>query len=185
MADLLLINKVDAASEDAVLELTRRCRAVNPAAVILRGASPVRLDDAAAVAGKRVLVIEDGPTITHGGMPHGAGYVAALAAGAAEIIDPRPTAPPEIAAVFAAYPHIGKVLPAVGYGAAQLRALAAAIAAAPAEIVVSATPIDLARLIAVDKPMIRAQYSFAETGEPGLARVIDRFLDGMPAAGLR
>jgi len=185
MADLLLINKVDAASEDAVLALTCRCRAVNPDAVILCGASPVRLDDAAAVSGKRVLVVEDGPTITHGGMPYGAGYVAARAAGAAEIVDPRPTAPPEIAAVFAAYPHIGKVLPAVGYGAPQLQALAAAIAAAPAEIVISATPIDLARLIAVDKPMIRAQYSFAETGEPGLARTIDRFLDGSPAAGLR
>ncbi len=181
MADAILINKVDAASEDAVRALAERCRAVNPRATILRGASPVRLDDEAAVAGRRVLVVEDGPTITHGGMAYGAGYVAARAAGAAEIVDPRAAAAPEIAAVFAAYPHIGAVLPAVGYAPAQLQALAATIAAAPADLVISATPIDLARLVRLDKKVIRARYGFAEAGTPSLAETIDRFLDRRPA----
>ena len=177
MADAILINKVDAASEDEVRALTERCRAVNPRAPILRGASPVRLDDAAAVRGKRVLVVEDGPTITHGGMAYGAGAVAARAGGAAEIVDPRPAATPEIAQVFAAYPHIGAVLPAVGYAPAQLQALAATIDAVPADLVVSATPIDLARLVPLAKPVVRARYGFAEAGTPSLAETIDRFLD--------
>lgn len=183
MADAILINKVDAATDEAVRALAERCRAVNPRAPLLRGASPVRLDDAAAVKGRRVLVVEDGPTITHGGMAYGAGFVAARAAGAAAIVDPRPTAAPAIAAVFAAYPHIGAVLPAVGYAPAQLAALAATIDATPADLVVSATPIDLARLIALKQPVIRARYEFAEAGTPSLADTIDRFLDTGKAGG--
>ena len=118
MADLLVVNKVDTATPENVDTAIAELRAVNSTAQILRAASPVHLEDAAAVKGKRVLVIEDGPTITHGGMSYGAGHVAATAAGAAAIVDPRESAVPEIAAVFRAYPHIGKVLPAVGYGAA-------------------------------------------------------------------
>jgi predicted GTPase len=180
MADLLVVNKVDSASPEQVRIATDGLRAVNPDAPILRARSPVRLDDPSAIAGRRVLVVEDGPTITHGDMAFGAGYTAATAAGAAEIVDPRPAADPGIAAVFRAYPHIGRVLPAVGYGAAQLAALAATINASPAEIVVSATPIDLAGLVRIDKPVIRARYEFAEDGTPGLADAIDGFLAGLP-----
>jgi len=176
MADVLVVNKVDTASPEGVETATRELRAVNASAPILRAASPVRLDDVAGVKGRRVLVIEDGPTITHGGMPYGAGHVAAIAAGAVEIVDPRLSAVPEIQAVFRAYPHIGKVLPAVGYGRAQLQALSATINASSADVVVSATPIDLARLIHTEKKIVRARYEFAEEGEPGLAAAVDAFL---------
>ena len=181
MADLLVANKVDAAPPEDVEIVIAGLRAVNPTAPIVQAASPVRLDDATAVQGRQVLVVEDGPTITHGGMAYGAGYVAAMAAGAAAIVDPRTGAVPEIQAVFRAYPHIAKVLPAVGYGAAQLQALAATINASPAEVVVSATPIDLARLIAIDKRIVRARYDYAEIGAPALSYFIDRFLRDRPA----
>jgi len=177
MADVLVLNKVDAAPPEDVRIAIEGLRAVNPTAVIVKAASPVRLDDPEAVAGRRVLVIEDGPTITHGGMAYGAGTVAAMAAGAAEIIDPRPAAAPEIRQVFDAYPHIGNVLPAVGYSAHQLAALVATINASAADIVVSATPIDLARLIRTDKRIIRARYEFAELDEPRLSTILDGFLD--------
>ena len=183
MADVLVINKVDAASSDDIRALIDRCRAVNPRAAIVRGASPVRLDDPAAVKGRRTLIVEDGPTITHGGMPYGAGYVAALAAGASDIVDPRAMAAPEIRAVFETYPHIGKVLPAVGYGTAQLRAIESTIDRAAAEVVVSATPIDLARLIRVRQPIVRARYAFAETGETSLSAILDEFIVRHEKAG--
>jgi predicted GTPase len=176
MADIVVINKVDAEPGADIDAAIARIRAVNPGATIVRGASPVRLDDAAAVRGKRVLVIEDGPTITHGGMAYGAGYAAAVAAGASDIVDPRLAAAPEIKRVFEAYPHIGKVLPAVGYGDAQLRAIAATIEAADVDMIVSATPIDLARLIPVGKPMTRARYEFSEVGEPTLSAIVDDFI---------
>ena len=140
------------------------------------GASPVRLDDPGAVRGRRVLVVEDGPTITHGGMPYGAGYVAAVAAGAARIVDPRLSAHPAIRAVFARYPHIGHVLPAVGYDAAQLEALGETVNRSEADVVVAATPIDLAALVRLEKPVVRARYEFADAGEPTLGSVVDRFL---------
>jgi predicted GTPase len=181
MADVVLLAKADAADAGAVRQVTENARRVNPRAAILRGSMPVRLDDAAAVRGKRVLVIEDGPTITHGGMPHGAGYVAASAAGAAEIVDPRASAAPEIAAVYALYPHIGPVLPAEGYSQSQLEALRQTINGARAELVVSATPIDLAALIALDKPVVRARYEFVDSEIPGLAAELDRFLAGRGA----
>lgn len=176
MADLLVVNKVDAASPEDVQIAIDGLRAVNPTAPILRARSPVVLDDPAAVRGRRVLVVEDGPTITHGGMAYGA----ATAAGAASIVDPRLSAVPEIGAVFRAYPHIGPVLPAVGYGPAQLAALATTINDSAAEIVVSATPIDLARLVHIDKPVIRARYEYAEEGAPVLSSFIDEFLGGHP-----
>ncbi|MBX6376040.1 MAG: GTPase, partial [Acetobacteraceae bacterium] len=137
MADVVVVAKANAAPEADVRRVARAVRARNPTAPVLRGASVVRLDDPAAVRGRRVLVVEDGPTLTHGGMPHGAGYAAARAAGAAEIVDPRASATPEIAAVFAAWPHLGPVLPAMGYDAAQLRGLAQTIARSTAEVVVS------------------------------------------------
>ena len=177
MADVAIVNKVDAASAADVQRAIDNLRRVNPRARVLRAASPVTLDDPAAIAGKRVLVVEDGPTITHGGMAFGAGYVAATAAFAREIVDPRHSAAPMIAEVYRRYPHIGCVLPAVGYSAAELDALAATINAAAADIVVSATPIDLGHLIRIDKPVVRARYEFAEAGTPTLAAVIDEFLE--------
>ena len=178
MADIVLVAKADAADAAAVQGLMARVRQINPAAAILRGSMPVRLDDTVAVAGRRVLVVEDGPSITHGGMPHGAGLVAARQAGAAAIVDPRASAAPDIAAVYAQYPHIGPVLPAMGYSPAQLEALRLTINATPADVVVTATPIDLAALMALDKPVVRARYEFADSGTPGLAAELDRFLAG-------
>jgi len=128
------------------------------------------------VRGKRVLVVEDGPTLTHGGMAYGAGHVAAEQAGAAAIIDPREIAVNEIADVFAQYPHLGPVLPAVGYHPAQLAALQETINAADVDAVVAATPCDLGALIAIDKPLVRVRYEFAEVGKPGLGSLVEEFL---------
>jgi len=128
------------------------------------------------VPGKRVLVVEDGPTITHGGMAYGAGFVAASAAGAAEIVDPRRFAVPEIAAVYAQYPHIGRVLPALGYGVGQLAALRETIARAEADVVVSGTPVDLGALVAIDKPVVRARYEFQELDQPRLGDIVDQLV---------
>ncbi len=176
MADVFVVNKVDAALPGDVAHLEAALRAVNPAAPIVRSASPVRLDAPSAVKGKNVLVVEDGPTITHGGMAYGAGYVAAIAAGA-HIVDPRASATAEIAAIYAQHPHIGPVLPAVGYQPAQLHALEHTINAARVDLVVAATPIDLARLLRLEKPVVRARYEFAEMGEPTLSGILDAFLD--------
>jgi len=178
MADIVLLAKTDTAEAGAVQRVMDSARRANPGAAIVRGSMPARLDDAAAVAGRRVLVVEDGPTITHGGMPYGAGYVAARQAGAAAIVDPRASAAPEITAVYALYPHIGPVLPATGYSPAQLEALRQTINNARAEVVVAATPIDLAALIALDKPVVRARYEFVDSETPGLAAELDRFLAG-------
>jgi len=176
MADVVVVNKVDSAPAGNVQAVMDEVRAVNPHAPIVRAASPVRLDDPAAVSGRRVLVVEDGPTITHGGMPHGAGYVAAVAAGAAAIVDPRSSAPAAARAVFSRYPHIGRVLPAVGYDAAQLEALGETINRADADVVVAATPVDLGALLRLDKPVVRARYEFADAGEPTLGPIVERFL---------
>jgi len=181
MADILVVSKSDAAALADVQCVFAALARLNPRAAIVRAASPARLDDAAAVRGRRVLVIEDGPTITHGGMPYGAGYVAALAAGAAKIVDPRPAAQREIRAAYEAYPHIGRVLPALGYGGSELQALADTIAASPAELVVSATPIDLARIIPIAKPIVRARYDYAELDEPRLSTLVDRFVAALPS----
>ena len=177
MADVVVVNKVDAASSADVQHVIEEVRAVNAGATLVRARSPVRLDDDAAVRGQRVLVVEDGPTITHGGMPYGAGYVAATVAGAAAIVDPRITAVPPISAVFEQYPHIGRVLPMVGYDAAQLDAVRQTIDRADADVVVAATPIDLGALIAIEKPVVRARYEYEDAGEPRLAAIVDSFLD--------
>jgi len=174
-ADVIVVNKVDAASSEQVERAIAVARSVNPCARLVRAASPVRLDDPAAVRGRRAVVVEDGPTITHGQMPHGAGFVAATAA-AAVVVDPRAAAAPAIQEVFSRYPHIGPVLPAVGYSAAQLEALRATIARVDADVVVAATPVDLARLVATDKPVVRARYEFAETAVPGLGGCVDDWL---------
>ena len=176
MADVVLVNKADAAPPADVLRAIANVRRVNARAPVIRTGSPATLDDAAAVRGRRVLVVEDGPTITHGGMPHGAGFAAAAALGNVLFVDPRPFAAPALRAVFDRYPHIGPVLPAVGYGPDQLAALAETIAAAPADVVVSATPVDLAALVGTAKPVVRVRYGFAEIESPGFAGVVDAFL---------
>lgn len=176
MADVVVVAKVDAAAAVDVQRVIENVRAIHPGALLVRAASPVILDDPAAVCGRRVLVVEDGPSITHGGMAYGAGYVAATREQAAVIVDPRNCAPPDIAAVYAQYPHIGPVLPALGYYPEQLAALRQTILASAAEVVVAATPCDLAALLHLDIPVVRARYAFAEAGAPGLGSVVDAFL---------
>jgi len=175
MADVVLVAKVNSAAGADIETVTMNARRLNPRAAIVRGASVVTLEDPGAVHGRRVLVVEDGPTITHGGMAHGAGYVAATGAGA-QVVDPRSAARGEIAAVFEQYPHIGPVLPALGYYRSQLAALRDTIEAVDADIVVAATTADLAGLIDIGKPVVRARYDYAEVEEPGLGGVIDDFL---------
>lgn len=177
MADVVVVAKTDAAAAADVERVIQTARRINPGARIVRAASPVRLDDESAVRGRRVLVIEDGPTTTHGGMPYGAGYVAATRAQAAAVVDPRPYAAPETAAVYAAYPHLGPILPAIGYTAGQLAALEQTINATPADVVVTAAPIDLSALLSLNKPIVRARYEFAEVDEPGLAAAVEVYLE--------
>ena len=185
MADVLVVNKADAAAPSDVAQLVARLRSVNARATITRGNLPVRLDDPAAVHGRRVLVVEDGPTLTHGGMACGAGTRAALDAGAAVLVDPRMSAPSELMQVFAEYPHIGAVLPAMGYTQSQLCAVAEAINGSDAEVVVVATPADLAALIPLTKKVVRVHYEFAEdTAEP-LSAIVDAFLQDPQRASQR
>ncbi|MGL1832868.1 hypothetical protein ACKVEX_04585 [Rhodocyclaceae bacterium SMB388] len=176
-SDVLVINKLDSAPPERVRMLLDNIHQANPAAVIVRAESRVSLGDAGLVAGRRVLVIEDGPTLTHGEMASGAGLVAALAAGAAEIVDPRPFAVGSIATTLSKWPHIGRVLPAIGYGAEQRHDLEDTIAACDCDSVVIGTPIDLARVIRIDKPSTRVRYELAEIGRPDLGDVLDRFID--------
>ncbi|MEO7404185.1 MAG: cyclic 2,3-diphosphoglycerate synthase, partial [Burkholderiales bacterium] len=167
MADVIIIAKTDSASPGEI-ERTRAAAAnLNPRATVVLGASPVTVDDPEAIRGRRILVIEDGPTTTHGGMAYGAGWIAARRCGAGTIVDPRPYAAPGIAEVFERFPHLGPVLPAMGYSGAQIDALCATINHVPADVVLAGTPIDLARLVgdrfvAIDKPIVRAHYEFAE-----------------------
>jgi predicted GTPase len=182
MADVIVVAKTNSASSDDIAHTIAGAQRINPSAPVVRGKSLVTLDDPRAVLGKKVLAIEDGPTLTHGGMSYGAGYVAARAAGAAGFTDVRSVAVGEIAQLFETYPHIGPVLPALGYSAAQLRALEATIAATDADVVVIATPCDLTALIDIRKPVVRARYEYSETGEPSLASLIDSFLC-RPGAG--
>ena len=174
-ADVIVVNKVDSAAAHDIRRAEEVARAVNRRAPIVRGALPITLE-VAAVRGRRVVVVEDGPTITHGSMPFGAGFVAASSAGAAAVVDPRPAAVGELREVFQRYPHIGPVLPAIGYTTAQLAALAETIRRVDADVVVAATPVDLARLIDVGKPVVRALYEFAEASDPGLGAHIDEWL---------
>ncbi|HSN43985.1 MAG TPA: cyclic 2,3-diphosphoglycerate synthase [Propionibacteriaceae bacterium] len=167
MADLVIVNKCDSASEEAIVAVERSVRSLNPDARIIRCDSPVTVEDPEVVRGRRVLVIEDGPTLTHGSMTFGAGVVGARAAGASEIVDPSPYAVASIAATYAKYPNAIGILPAMGYGDAQIRDLEATIEAADVDAVVSGTPIDLTRVLHVSKPMTRARYELSAR-EPGV-----------------
>ena len=151
-------------------------RRINRQAIVIKSQSPITLQPSTSIRNLRVLVIEDGPTTTHGGMAYGAGYMAATHAHVGEIVDPRPFAVPEIAAVYEKYPHIGKILPAMGYYPSQLKALQETINRADVDVVVASTPCNLETLIDVNKPIIRAVYEFAEAQSPGLQDHIEEFL---------
>jgi len=171
-ADVFVINKVDTANPDNVIKVRNNLYAVNPNAVIIEAASPLFVERPQEIRGKRVLVIEDGPTLTHGEMAYGAGYVAARRFGAAEIVDPRPFAVNSIAATYRKYPKTGPILPAMGYGEAQTRDLEATIAAADVDLVIIGTPIDLTRILKIDKPAQRVRYELQEIGTPTLADLL-------------
>ncbi len=168
MADAILINKVDTASLEGVETARRIAYELNPDAMVIEAASPLFVEDGDAIRGKRALVVEDGPTLTHGEMAYGAGWVAARRYGAAVIVDPRPYAVGSIAATYEKYPTTGDVLPAMGYGEKQVEELAATIRATEADVIVIGTPIDLTRLIEFDKPSVRVRYELQEIGDPTL-----------------
>jgi predicted GTPase len=172
MADVVVINKIDTADPQAVETVAANVAAANPTATIIRAASPVTLMPGPPLAGKRVLVVEDGPTLTHGGMPCGAGMVAARQAGATTFLDPRLYAIGSIADTLAAFPGIGLVLPAMGYGQHQVEELEATVEAADCDVVVSGTPIDLRRVVHTRHPIRQARYELREIGSPTLADVL-------------
>jgi predicted GTPase len=176
MADVIVINKVDTADNANVIAVQQNSRSVNQDAVIIRAASPIAVDDPDAIRGKRVLVIEDGPTLTHGGMAYGAGHVAARYFDAAEIVDPAPYAVRTIAATYEKYPNARGILPAMGYGEEQIRDLEETVNATPADLVLIATPIDLARLINIEKPAQRVRYSLQVIGQPDLKEILKKRL---------
>jgi predicted GTPase len=189
MADVVVINKVDSAEAAAVAAVAANVAAVNPEATTIRAESTVTLEPGPSLAGARVLVVEDGPTLTHGGMPYGAGTVAARRAGAASFVDPRPYAVGSIAETFRAYPSIGLVLPAMGYSQHQIEELRASIDAADCDVVVAGTPIDLRRVVGTARPVRQARYELRELDHPDLADVLAPILtaagSGRPAAAIR
>ena len=172
LADVFVINKVDTALPENVITVRENLHAINPDAVVIEGASPLFVDDPEVIRGKRVLVIEDGPTLTHGGMKYGAGWVAARRFGAAEIVDPRPYAVGSIIDTYKKYPDTGMILPAMGYGDQQMRDLEKTINNADVDLVLSGTPIDLTRVIKVNKPMQRVRYELQEIGQPTLLEIL-------------
>jgi predicted GTPase len=174
-AGVLVINKMDTAPAEAVAKVMADIQNINPSAVIIKANSPILVEDGERIRGRRVLVIEDGPTVTHGGMPFGAGIVAARRYGAAQVVDPRPFAVGSIKGTFAHYPHLENVLPAMGYGAKQVHELAATIEKVDCDLILSATPIDLNRLIKTAKPMLRVSYELLEVGPPTLEDVLAKF----------
>jgi len=172
IADVFIINKVDTAEPEAVLEVRENLHSINPDALILEAASPIFVENPDAIRGKRVLVVEDGPTLTHGGMAYGAGWVAAKRFGAAEIVDPRPYAVGSIRDTYAKYPTTGAVLPAMGYGKEQIRELEETINRADADLVIVGTPIDLRRLMKINKPSDRVRYELQVIGAPTLEDIL-------------
>jgi predicted GTPase len=175
MADVVIVNKVDTADPKNVELVKEIVAELNPKATVITAASPVTADDPEAIKDKTVLVIEDGPTVTHGGMKFGAGLIAAEKAGAKEIIDPRPYAVNSIRETFEKYSHLENVLPAMGYGDIQIKDLQQTINAAKCDVVVSGTPIDLNRVLKANKPIIRARYELKVLGEPSLEDILKKF----------
>jgi predicted GTPase len=161
-ADVVIVSKVDTAEPEGIARVLETVAAINPTATVIQAGLEITLSDPAAVAGKRVLVIEDGPTLTHGGMAYGAGTVAARDHGAAELIDPRPFAVGSIRDVFERYPHMGALLPAMGYGDSQIEELLATIVAAQPDVILVGTPADIGRLIELPAPSIRVSYEYVD-----------------------
>ena len=173
MADACVVNKIDTAPEEGVEAVLESIRSVNPGAAIVRAASPFEVEqDTHEIAGKRVLAIEDGPTLTHGEMSYGAAVLAAKAGGASELVDPRPFAVGSIKETFAKYPHVTQLLPAMGYGRKQMEELRETIERSDADLVLIGTPIDLRRVIELDKPALRVTYRLQEIGEPTIAQLL-------------
>jgi predicted GTPase len=178
-ADVVVINKIDTADGEYINYVRSNIQQYNPDAIIVDGASPISVEDASVIRGKRVLVIEDGPTATHGEMQYGAGTVAAHKFGAAEIVDPRPYLKGTLLDTFAKYPDIGPVLPAMGYGGKQIKDLEATIAATPCDGVIIGTPIDLRRICKIKQPSARVGYELQEIGEPTLLSILTEFVAKM------
>ena len=176
MADIAIINKVDSAEPAAVEAVKATVSAVNPEAAIILANSPITVDNPEAIKGKKVLVVEDGPTLTHGSMAYGAGVLAAKQWGAAELLDPRPYAVGSIKGTFARFPHLSNLLPAMGYGKVQMEELEKTINSSPAELVVIGTPIDLRRVMSLEKPAVRVKYELEESGVPRLAELLKEVL---------
>jgi predicted GTPase len=172
LADVVVINKIDSASPDNVETVRRNARAYNPDAIIIDAASPIQVEHPELIKGKKVLVVEDGPTLTHGEMTYGAGVVAAQKFGAAELVDPRPYTVQSISETYKKYPKIGTLLPAMGYGDKQVKDLETTINRTKCDLVLIATPIDLSRLVKINKPTSRVYYSLQEIGEPNLTTVL-------------
>lgn len=177
LADAIVINKMDSADPSDVATLKATIADVNPDATVVEARSPVTVDDGGSLKGKRVLVIEDGPTLTHGEMTYGAGVVAARQAGAASLVDPRPFASGSIKGVFEKYPHMGELLPAMGYSAQQRKDLAETIDASDADVVLVATPIDLRKVVDISKPAVRALYELEVTSSPSIADLVGKLFD--------
>ncbi len=173
-ADVVVINKVDTAKPEDIITVRDNVYSVNPEAILIEGASPIFVDNPDAIRGKRVLVVEDGPTLTHGEMKYGAGYVAAKRYGAKEIVDPRPFAVGTIAETYKKYPNTGTILPAMGYGDQQIKDLEATIAAADVDLVIIGTPIDLTRVMKIDRPSERVRYDLQEVGKPTLEDILTK-----------
>jgi predicted GTPase len=180
-AGVVVLSKVDTANIENVWQVRDNVHLNNPNATIIEMAMPLTVADPKAVRGKRVLVIEDGPTLSHGGMGYGAGFLAAKRFGAAELVDPRPYAVGSIGPVYKAYPHMGPILPAMGYGEDQMRDLKQTIDAVPCDMVLVASPVDLSRLLHFDKPFIRVRYEVEELGEPKLSTILHGFMAQLPA----
>jgi len=174
MANILIINKVDTASPEGVETVRKNIKTVNPEALIIEASSPITVDNPGLVKGKRVLVVEDGPTLTHGNMAYGAGAIAARRLGASEIVDPRPYAVGSIVETFKKYTHLGTLLPAIGYGRKQIKELEKTINSTPCDIVVIGTPIDLRRVFKINKPAVRAKYNLEELTTPTLKDVLKK-----------
>jgi len=179
-ADVIVINKMDTASPEGIATVKANIAKVNPKALVVEANSPPMLADPSLVKGKRVLVVEDGPTLTHGEMKIGAGTVAAEQHGAKELVDPRPFLVGSLVDTFKTYPNIGTLLPAMGYGSDQMKDLAATINASDADAVVIGTPIDLGRILEIDKPHTRVTYDLAEIGSPNLSEILAKFVKEHP-----
>jgi predicted GTPase len=176
IADVIIINKMDSAGPEDIQTVRESIEKVNPSALVIDGASPIKVDNPAVIKGKRVLVVEDGPTLTHGEMKLGAGVVAAKKFGAASLVDPRPFTVGKLSETFRIYPNIGTLLPAMGYGDEQLKDLETTINNSDCDSVIIATPIDLNRIIKIKKPNTRVYYDLQEIGEPNLTQVLEEFI---------